>query len=893
MTQQTDRLNAALAGRYRIERHLGEGGMATVYLAEDLRHDRKVALKLLKPELAAVLGAERFVQEIKTTAALSHPHILPLFDSGTADGFLFYVMPYIQGETIREKLNRETQFGVDEAVRITREVADALDYAHRNGVIHRDIKPENILLHDGRPMVMDFGIAIAVSAAAGGRMTETGLSLGTPHYMSPEQATAEKEITARSDVYSLGSVLYEMLTGNPPHTGASAQQIIMRIITDPVRPVTEVRRAVPPNVAAAVAKSLEKLPADRFENAKAFAEALANPAFAGTTAHITPGAVRGGARGFRRPLLAALGLVAAGGIGAAAWVWTHPEPELVPKRFEIPLPDSVSLARAGGWRISLSRDGTKVLFAGFRGGKRGLYLRRMDETHAQLVRGTEGVVQSRGAINASFSPDGEWIIFRAEDQGFKKIAVTGGTAQSLADSVNSASWGDGDKIVYLNLQADKLLLGTPNGRDARLLSAADSAHRVANFATPKILPGGHHALVTIYPERSGTRGTARLAIVSLDDGKVSDLGVTGFDARYVTSGHLIFARDGDLLFTVPFSLRRLAVTGSPTLLLENVPQPPAAPNSTYDISDDGMLVHAEGTARFGRYLVRVGMQGDEHPLGVAPQGYEDPRLSPDGRTVAVAISEAGMQAGTVWLADVASGKLERLSAGGAGFRPDWTRDGKRVAFFRDSAGKNSILSSAADRSSAEVVLAPQGVDGATEMSLGPAHGFAAIRMVKKNNRDIYIAPMDSLSATRPFVATAFNEFNPAISPDGRLLAYVSDENRRTEVYVQAIPGPGARVQVSVNGGTEPVWSPSGGTLFFRGPSRIMSAVISPAPLKVVKTDSLFVDVYNQGSNHQFWSVFPSGREFLMIRGSTGYQPIIAIVNWQQLRRQKAAAPAGR
>jgi serine/threonine protein kinase len=213
VTEQTERLNTALAGRYRIERHLGEGGMASVYLAEDLKHGRKVALKLLKPELAAVLGAERFVQEIKTTAALQHPHILPLFDSGTADGFLFYVMPYIDGETLRSKLDRETQLGVDEAVRIARDVADALDYAHRHGVIHRDIKPENILLHDGRPMVADFGIALAVSAAAGGRMTETGLSLGTPHYMSPEQATAEKEITARSDVYSLGSVLYEMLAG--------------------------------------------------------------------------------------------------------------------------------------------------------------------------------------------------------------------------------------------------------------------------------------------------------------------------------------------------------------------------------------------------------------------------------------------------------------------------------------------------------------------------------------------------------------------------------------------------------------------------------------------------------------------------------------------------------
>jgi serine/threonine-protein kinase len=220
----SDRLSAALAERYRIERELGQGGMATVYLAHDLKHDRKVALKVLKPELAAVLGAERFVVEIKTTAGLQHPHILPLFDSGTADGFLYYVMPFIEGETLRDKLNRETQLGVDEAVRIAREVADALDYAHGKGVIHRDIKPENILLANGRPMVADFGIALAVSAAAGGRMTETGLSLGTPHYMSPEQATADKEISARSDVYSLGSVLFEMLAGEPPHSGGSARR---------------------------------------------------------------------------------------------------------------------------------------------------------------------------------------------------------------------------------------------------------------------------------------------------------------------------------------------------------------------------------------------------------------------------------------------------------------------------------------------------------------------------------------------------------------------------------------------------------------------------------------------------------------------------------------------
>ena len=326
MTEITERLKVAIADRYLIDRELGAGGMATVYLAQDLKHDRKVALKVLRPELAAVLGAERFVQEIRTTAQLQHPHILPLYDSGRtgadADGqggteFLYYVMPYIQGETLREKLNRETQLGVEEAVRITTEVADALQYAHEQGVIHRDIKPENILLSNGRALVADFGIALAVSAAAGGRMTETGLSLGTPHYMSPEQATAEKEITARADVYSLASVLYEMLAGQPPHLGGSAQQIIMKIIAEPVQAVTTLRKSVPPNVASALSRALERLPADRFQSAKAFADALKDVHFSVTMSGT--GARTSGAP-TRARVVWSIGVAAAAAAGfLAAW----------------------------------------------------------------------------------------------------------------------------------------------------------------------------------------------------------------------------------------------------------------------------------------------------------------------------------------------------------------------------------------------------------------------------------------------------------------------------------------------------------------------------------------------------------------------------------------------
>ena len=274
MTEPLERLTSALADRYRIDRELGRGGMATVYLAEDLKHERKVAVKVLRPELAAALGAERFLREIKITARLTHPHILPLLDSGEANGFLYYVMPYVAGESLRERLDREKQLALDDAVQIAREVADALSSAHSHDVVHRDIKPENILLEEGHAVVADFGIARAISTAAGTRLTETGLSIGTPLYMSPEQAAGAAEINGRSDLYSLGCVLYEMLAGHPPFTGATAQEILIRVAMDPVPSLRAARPSIPERVEGALYRVLEKVPADRYATATQFADAL-------------------------------------------------------------------------------------------------------------------------------------------------------------------------------------------------------------------------------------------------------------------------------------------------------------------------------------------------------------------------------------------------------------------------------------------------------------------------------------------------------------------------------------------------------------------------------------------------------------------------------------------
>jgi eukaryotic-like serine/threonine-protein kinase len=274
LLDQLDRLGAALAGRYTIERELGKGGMATVYLADDVKHHRQVAIKVLRPELGSLLGPDRFTREIRVAAALNHPHILPLYESGDADGLLFYVMPYIRGESLRQKLARERQLPIEEATGILRQVAAALDHAHALGLIHRDIKPENILLHEGEAMVADFGIALVAGAAPGERLTATGLMVGTPQYMSPEQAAGDPSVDARSDVYSLGCVLYELLAGEPPYTGATAQMVIAKRFTDPVPRIRRLRPAVPPAVEQALMTALARVPADRFASAGAFANAL-------------------------------------------------------------------------------------------------------------------------------------------------------------------------------------------------------------------------------------------------------------------------------------------------------------------------------------------------------------------------------------------------------------------------------------------------------------------------------------------------------------------------------------------------------------------------------------------------------------------------------------------
>ncbi len=881
----TEQLNTALAGRYAIEKQIGAGGMATVYLARDVKHNRQVALKVLNPELGAVLGAERFMAEIEVTANLHHPNLLPLFDSGEAGGLLFYVMPYVEGETLRARLVRERQLGVDEAVRIAIAIANALDYAHRHNVIHRDLKPENILMHEGQPLVMDFGIALAVSKAGGARITQTGLSLGTPQYMSPEQATGDHALDARTDIYSLGAVLYEMLVGDPPHTGSTVQAVIAKVITEHPSSVRATRPNVPEHVEAALLMALAKVPADRFASAADFAAALG-----GQRPVTMPTAMRGATSGTASPTgrrgarlrESVAWLVAAAAIGVAAWPRERPSAPTM-GRFDVSLPESLSLAASNrGSRLAISRDGASLAFVVGRGaGESGsLFVRSATDGSVRRVSGTDS------AYSPTFSPDGRWLLFTVAFKALAKVPVGGGTPVIVtrvpdSASLTSASWGDGDRIVFN--KGNQLWITTADGAEPQLLATPDTATGTRGFFQPHILPGGTHALVVVLAGRGLTRVAAldssRLAVVSLDDGKVAELGIRGFAPQFAASGHLVFARVGGVINVVPFSLKRRVVTGAPTRLLDGVSLTGTA-GMDVGVSLNGWMAYATGASNPPTTLVAVDLAGKERPLLTEPRLYADPAISPDGRRVVLRLLGSGFDGGDLWMYELASGAFTALTRDGVSYRPAWSRDGARVLHLNGRSPATRIVSRPWDGSGAESVLVAR--PALAEIAPGPSRGLSAIRTLT-GPRDIYLAPTESLSAMRPFVMGPANEVNPRISPNGRWLAYASDETGREEVYLRPIPGPGARVPVSVTGGTQPRWSSDGRTLYYRGGGAVRAAtIVEQGGLAVSRRDSLFADRFVFG-DRQSWDVFPNGREFLFAKGPpTPQGKLYLLVNWQQM-----------
>jgi Tol biopolymer transport system component len=891
MPELLGRLQSALADRYRLDREAGAGGMATVYLAQDLRHDRQVAVKVLRPELAAVIGAERFLAEIKLTANLQHPHILPLFDSGEADSYLFYVMPFIQGETLRDRLNRDKQLPVPEAVRIATEVAAALDYAHRHGVVHRDIKPENILLHDGSALVADFGIALAASKASGARMTETGMSLGTPHYMSPEQAMGEREITARSDVYALGAVLYEMLTGDPPFTGSTAQAVVARVVTESPRPLVPQRHTIPRHVEAAVLTALEKLPADRFATAAEFAEALQDKSYSTGTATAgvpTAAAPAAGLRASGRrpgaPTVAALALAVIA-TAAALWGWLRPRPAPVVQRYSVLLRPNEGLRPSGNaGNLAISPDGNRIAYIGLADGGTRLWLREHDKLRPLPIAGTEN------GLSPFFSPDGNQVAFTIAGRSLRVVPLNGGPPVTLSDSINSAGgdWGR-DGYIYIELTEGLGRIKATGGPIERLFTMSEAKHEIG-AEYPNVMPDGKGI---VFRRRLTGQGPNEFEVMEMavPHGTPRAL-VRGVYAHYATSGHLLVVTGDGKLLAMPFDPKKREVTGPGVAMMDGLLR--SGPfELNFAVSANGTLAYSSGGSAAATTAWWVGRDGVAAPVDTTwkPDGnIGTVALSPDGRSLAVTLVRG--VSGDIWVKQLPSGPFSRVTFGDTvHLRAAWTGDGRSLAYINDlGSGAGLPMVTRADGTGApQVMLRSKFQFGQVVPTADGKWVVLRRSFAEPGNGDLYAVKTGDTTLV-PLLTTGAREMSPSVSPDGRWLAYVSNESGQNEVYVRPFPDvASAKWQVSVSGGTMPVWARNGRELFYlNGKGEMATLALAPGPgfsvgqPKVLFSASPFV----LGDNVGVYDVSPDGRRFVMVRPATGAgeSELVVVQNWfEELR----------
>jgi Tol biopolymer transport system component len=852
MSDSITHLTKALEGRYIVERELGEGGMATVYLAEDVKHHRKVAVKVLKPELAAIVGADRFLAEIETTARLQHPNILPLFDSGEANGFLFYVMPYVAGESLRDRLEREKQLPVDEAVRIATEVAEALHSAHGHGVIHRDIKPANIMVSQGRPLLADFGIALAVSAAGGSRLTETGLSLGTPQYMSPEQATGDQVVGPASDIYSLGCVLYEMLVGEPPYTGSSAQAILGKVITLEPTSVTEQRRAVPAHVDATVAKALEKVPADRFGSARDFAAALADEGFRHGSG--VPSA------GSASPVVKAVALggwvaaVALGGLWLASVFGPEPAPPV--RTFSL-----VYAGEAGPseW-MGLTPDGSALILSDQqRSSDFSLVVQRLDD-------GTRfSIPNSAGGLDPAVSPDGSEVAFGGDE--LHVAALTGGTVRTLTENAQNVCcirWG-GDGYIYFSLGEGDIHRVRPSGSQSEVVLESAEAEQLGYYQP---VGDARRAIVDVLSlENDEIRH--RIDWVDIQSG-TRHLLVQGRRPFLTEDGHLIFGR-GESIYAGLLDTRSMEFVGDPVRMVERVGITQL--DAMFTLSESGDLAYwityGEADARPLRDLIWVDRSGQVTPVDTSfARDLLTAALSPDGTRVAVAVGP--WDGSEIWVKELDEGSALRLTHHpGTNYRPAWSPDGREVAFISDRDGHLAVYAvPVAGIATPRLLVALDGED-IDEVAWSPDGDWLIYRTGQVDGgRDVYARRIRPDTMTMAVSAEPdVDEWGPALSPDGRWVAYSSTRTGNNEIWVRPFPdvSRGSR-QVSSDIGIEPVWAPSGEELFFRSRPGVTAASVTGGDDFRVSLETMFSNQLSWFNTlHQTYSYDGSEDRFLMIR----------------------------
>ena len=874
------RAQTAIGDTYVLIARIASGGMASIYKADDAKHARQVAIKVFAAATdghdTGIATAQRFLDEIRVTAALQHVNVMPLFDSGAADGLLYFVMPFVDGETLRARLQRTGPLSVQETVEIARGVADGLDHAHRAGIVHRDLKPENILLRDGQPLICDFGIALGTASLGGARQTLAGAVVGTPQYMSPEQAAGAEQLDARTDIYSLGAIVYEALVGDPPHVASTTQGILAKVRSETPTAVHLLRPTVSLAVSDVIAKALAKQPADRYPTARAFRDALAaaaaQPVGESRRASWTP------SRGL---VVGAAALVALAVIAFA--MRPRATESAVATRFVLaPFADA-----AIGRSPVLTPDGSTIVYAGAAATSRAVFVRRVSELEAHALRGTHG------ALATFISPNGTQVAFTTSDDRLMRIGIDG---SNLTDIVgvfrySDATWLNDSALVYDSYGEQGLTLAPAFGGATRPLTKLDVRRHDSVHQMPFALGDGRSVVFLALRGRSGPGaqlGELSLARLRSDGtirGDYTPLGIQSRRAVGFVDGWLLFLRgDGKAVMAVRLDVERGIVSGEPQLVLEQ----------------EGGGIQSATLARNGTLLYSRRVQPNNAPVLVDTSGvaspilaglsgaFMSPRVSRDGRRVVV--QRATAEGNDAWLYDLQTGSQSRLTTSGGAIGPAWNGAGTGVVYFSTRDGRDALWFEPADGSAPARRL----VESPGAFAASPTTADSVLLFQRRVNGawSIWRAPAEPTAPAIPVVQGAQDAFMPDVSADGHWLAYAASESGRYEVFLKPFPGSGAAVQVSLGGGTEPAWSPDGRTIFYRADRRMMAADLTAGvPRTVIRRRMLFADTFDgdMPMPHRNYDVMPDGRRFVMIAPNDDRAPeTIVVLNWLNELRAKVA-----
>jgi len=883
-------LSGSVVNSYQLVTKLGAGGMGDVYRARDTRLNRDVAFKVLPNVFAADADRlNRFRREAQVLASLNHPHIASIYGFEESGSTRALVLELVEGVTLAERVAQGPLL-LDDALAIAQQVVEAIEAAHDHGVIHRDLKPANIKLRpDGTVKVLDFGLAKAfgggADAAAASPIStavtvpgETGIGtiLGTVSYMSPEQAQG-KTVDRRTDIWAFGCVLYEMLTGARAFEGDDPAEVVTRIVDDHEADVGRLPASTPAPIRRLLRRCLEKDRRRRLPHIGVarleIEDALARPGDvesqpAGSRfrrAWIVPAALM-------LPVLAPLYL-------QLTRTESHP---LI--RVSVPLVERLDYGVQQP-SFAISPDGTRLVYRTLGGGS--LHSRLLNENRSSVIAGTDG------AVNPFFSPDGRWVAFFSGPV-LKKVSLAGGAVVTVAtlprnvgaQGYRGGTWADDGTIAFSPSIGAGLFAVSDRGGDPKPLTVIDSNANEAAHRWPHFLPGGKAVLFTVKSTNLQSFDDAQIVVRSLVTGERHAV-VQGDSAQYLPTGHLVYARAGSL-YAVRFDAARLAVTSAPVKVADGVTTHPESGGAQVAISRNGTLVYAAGGSRTAeRPLLWVDRNGEARPVFDRQAPFWWPRLSPDGRRIAMVIDAAFSK---IWVLDVERGTLSRASQlPGDQDRAEWMPDGVHLTFGADTTGTGRVrLFTDRFDGSGTASLLFESSDSPSPISWSPdGHSLLYRQIGEATGQDVWVySTGDRRSA--PFLQSAANEWSAAFSPDGRWVAYVSDESGLAQVYVRPFPEPGTRTQVSIEGGTAPVWSRNGRELFFaKGDTLLAAAVTTGRTFTSGAVRRLFSGPYSFEEVTVNYDVTPDGKHFLVPRRTVDSAPrqLELIVNWlEELNR---------